>query len=186
MKRFIRVLSLLLVCMCIISTLAPIAYAASGSPITYTGSKYGGNSKYFYVKTKDTDSTKSVKLTLTKGKMKTSDTVDSMMSGLVKEKSLYAAYEIKIYYWNGKSWQKETSYDVYNSSYKTVTLKKSNTYYKIQIYQWKAATTLNSYHNKGVWNYNANVYVDNPYWSTLPKIKVDNAKKCTIYSSNPI
>jgi hypothetical protein len=187
-KRVIRVMSMLLICLCIISMLAPVSYAATKSSITFTGSKYGGNSKYFYVKTNDTSSSKSVKLTLTKGTMTTSDTTDSLMKNLVKSKDLYAAYEIKIAYWDSKSktWKQETSYDVYNSSSKTVTLKKSNTYYRIQVYQWKASTTLTSYKNKGVWNYNSNVYVDSPYWSKLPKIKVSSATRCTIYDSNPV
>ena len=183
-KNFIRIMSMLLMCLCLFSFFTPVTYAASS--ISFTGHKTGGKSQYFYVKTDDTSKSKSVKLTLTKGTLRTCPEKDAMAPSFSKTKSLYAAYEIKIFYYNEKTktWIKEDSYDVYNKSSKTVTFQKSNTYYKVQIYQWQASTTLTSYKNKGVWSYSTvSTQVSNPYWSTLPKIKVSNASKCAIYNN---
>ncbi len=186
-KQVIKALSLFLVCVCFICLYAPSVLAASTtSSKSYTGSSGGGKSHYIYVKTNDTDKSKSVKLTFTKGELKTSDTNDKTWKGLVKSKKLYASYEIKISYRSGSTWKQETSYDVYNKDTKTVTLKKSNTYYRIQVYQWRASTTLTSYYNNSIWRYSSNsTYVDNPYWSTLPKFKVGSATRTTIYTGNP-
>lgn len=186
-KYLIKALALLLVCVCFISFSAPVVQAASTtSSLKFTGSSRGGTSKYIYVKTKNTSLSKSVKLTFEKGTIKT--TSDSgLMGSTAKSFKKYAAYEIKIYYWDGNSWEKENSYDVYNKSSNTVSLKKANTYYKIQVYQWRASTTLTSYKNKGVVSYStSNTYVDDPYWSTLPTFKVGSASRATIYTSNPL
>ena len=186
-KHLIKALSLLLVCACIVGLCAPTAFAASTtSSKSFTGSSRGGTSQYIYVKTNDTKSSKSVKLTFNKGKLTTSDSTDKLMKNCIKTAELRASYEIKISYWNGNTWKQETSYDVYNKDSKTVTLTKANTYYRIQVYQWRVSTTLTSYYNKYVWRYDTfSTYVEDPYWSKLPTFKVGSATRTTIYTSNP-
>lgn len=186
-KYLIKVLSLLLVSVCIISLYAPVAQAASTfTSKSFTGSSRGGTSHYIYVKTDNTNSSKSVKLTCNKGTLKTTSSTD-LLGSLAKSFDIRAAYEIKIYYWDGNSWEKETSYDVYNASSKPITLKCKNTYYKIQVYQWRASTTLTSYYNKGKVRYSASsTYVSDPYWSKLPTFKVSSPSHTTMYTSNPL
>lgn len=186
-KHLIKALSLLLVCLCFISLCAPTALAASTTTSkSFTGSSRGGTSQYIYVKTNDTKSSKSVTLTFYKGTLKTSSSTD-LLGSTAKSFDIRAAYEIKIFYWDGDSWEKETSYDVYNKSSKTVSLSRGNTYYKIQVYQWRASTTLTSYKNNGkVWYSTSSTYVSDPYWSKLPTFKVGSASRATIYTSNPV
>lgn len=186
-KQLIRALSLLLVCVCFISICTPAVLAASTtSSKSFTGSKYGGTSSYIYVKTKNSSSSKSVKLTFNKGTLTTTSET-GLMASLAKSFDKRAAYEIKIYYWDEDRWVKENSYDVYNKSSKTVTLNKKDTYYKIQVYQWRASTTLTSYKKNDVVSYSTSNTADgSPYWSKLPTFKVSSPKKATIYTSNPL
>lgn len=186
-KHLIKALSLFLVCACFIGLCAPTAFAATTtSSKSFTGSSRGGTSHYIYVKTNDTTKSKSVKLTFNKGKLKTTSSTD-LLGSTAKTFEIRAAYEIKIYYWNGKSWVKEDSYDAYNWSSDTIPLKKANTVYRIQVYQWRASTTLTSYKNKGKVSYStSSTYVSDPYWSKIPTFKVGSASCAKIYTSNPL
>ena len=186
-KISIRLLSLLLVFVCFIGICSTAVNAASTtSSKSFTGSEYGGTSKYIYVKTKDTVFKKSIKLTLSKGVLRTASDNYSLLNQYADDFKVPAAYEIKIYFWNGSNWMQESSYDVYNKTTNTVPLIRANTYYKIQVYQWRASTTLTSYINKGVVTPSRNAIIGDANWSSLPKFKAGSATRAKIYTSNPI
>lgn len=186
-KPIIRTLALLLVCICFIGIFAPAVQAAETTKnLPFTGSSNGGTSKYIYVKTDDTEKSKSVKLTFYKGTLDTTNDRAYRDAKMYKTFSVRAAYEIKICYRSGKTWKQEDSYDVYNKPSKTVTLDQSNTYYRIQVYQWRASTTLTSYKKNGVVSYSTTrIFDQGPYWSKVPTFKVGSPSKVTIYTSNP-
>ncbi len=180
MKKFNKAMLVVLVC-----TLFASVFAMTASAKTYTGTKYGYHSDYIYVHTSEENA--KIPLTFTKGKLESSMiSYDHGVEVLSHSTKIYASYEIKVYYWNGKQYVKETSYDVYDKASNTITLKRKNTDYKIQVYQWKVQTTFDSYVNKGKINKNFKKYsYDTAGWSTLPKFSTDTLKNCTIYNKNP-
>lgn len=101
----------------------------------------------------------------------------------------YASYEIKITVWDGEQYVPVNSYDVYCKATNTVKLPKKNKDYRIQVYQWRASTTLTSYMNKCKVGKLPTGFVENgfykPYWSKLPKFSTGTLKNCTMYSKNP-
>lgn len=180
MKILKKVMLVSLVC-----TLFVAIFTVTASAKTYTGTKYGYHSDYIYVHT--TKENAQIPLTFTKGNLESCMTsYDVGVTTASLSSKIYASYEIKIYYWNGKQYVKETSYDVYNKASNTVTLKRKNADYKIQVYQWKAETTFDSYVNKGKIKINLKRYIDGTAgWSTLPKFSTGTLKNCTMYSKNP-
>ncbi|MBQ9921651.1 MAG: hypothetical protein IJO52_05660 [Clostridia bacterium] len=145
---------------------------------TYTGTKYGYKSDYIYVHTNKANA--KIPLTFTKGMLNSAEITYSYNCPGYKEKSMYASYEVKISYWNGNNYVLESNYDIYNKASHTLTLKRKNTDYRIQIYQWRTETTLRSYINKNLfpfkWTQNI---LDTPFWRTLPKFSTGTLKYCT-------
>lgn len=189
MKMFKKVMLILSVC-----TIFATIFTVSASAKTYTGTKYGYHSDFIYVHT--TGENAQIPLTFTKGKLNTDeDFYKYYGESATISYDRYAAYEVKIYYWNGKEYVKETSYDVYNKASHTVTLKRKNTDYKIQIYQWRVKTTYDSYKKYGIvykrltgtagLSIGSGIKDDKPFWLKAPKFSTGSLKKCTMYSKNP-
>lgn len=189
MRKTNKIALFLLVCILFISI-----FTLPASAKTYTGTQSGYHSDYIYVHTNKANAT--IPLTFTKGTINTSKQFcDYNMKSATNSYDRYASYEIKVYYWNGSQYVKETSYDVYNKASNTITLKRKNTDYKIQVYQWKVKTTYDSYKKNGIvpsrYNGTMNLSVgsgikdDDPFWIKLPKFSTGTLKNCTIYSKNP-
>ncbi len=186
-KRITRIGALFLLVVTIITSLMVPALAASTtSSRNCSGDSDGQTWRYVYVKTGDTSNSKKVTLTMTKGKL-----VGKMYGVYDTDKySRYGAYEIKVCYWNGSSWVQEQNYDVYNKSSKTITMKKSNTYYRILVYSWNATTVFRSYFNNGIITTpgvtgDTADYYENCYWSTIPGCTAKPKSGCTMYTSTP-
>ena len=148
LKSIKKIGLLLIVCTLFVTVLSVVTSAK-----TYTGTTYGGKSDYIYVTT--TASNAKVPLTFTKGALNTSKSMyDFYGKGTGNyEKNMYASYEVKVSYWDGSKYVLESNYDIYDKSSNTITLKKANKNYKIQIYQWKVGTTLTSYMNNGKYSF---------------------------------
>lgn len=180
MRKNNKIAIFLLVCI-----LFTAIFTIPASAKTYTGTKYGYHSDYIYVHTSKANAT--VPLTFTKGTLNSYDG-NSIFNAISKD--IYASYEIKITAWNGTKYVPVNSYDVYCKATNTVKLPKSNTDYRIQVYQWRASTTMTSYMNKLKivgklpTGFAENGYY-NPYWSKLPKFSTGTLKNCTMYSRNP-
>ena len=179
--------------------------------IEYTGSAHGGTTETFYVVTGSSSwfDSKSVLFTLSEGTL-CSDYINGI--GNSGQENTVAAYEIKVSYQDKYgNWILETNdnTDIYlykgtdkgykdNGTY-TYTFDRNNTTYKVEIYQWKATTTL--------WSYSTTVnghafgggtfggastdkaalerYPNCTYWSKLPVIMVSEAHNCSIYNICP-
>ncbi|MDO4544392.1 MAG: hypothetical protein Q4C01_07565 [Clostridia bacterium] len=189
MRRLMKLLAFVFAVLFFVTALPTSTLAAQVSSYNcqYTGSKYGGGSKYFYVKA----NSKTCKLTFscTKGVLDW-DGIDVIKLPNAK---VYGTYEIKIYKWDaknnkitGKSLLPEHT-DIWNTKSKTITFKaEKGCYYRVQVYFWRAKTTAESYWLRAVY-----VPLDGaapgptPYWVTLPKITAKNKANCTLYNSMP-
>lgn len=185
-KRMMRVgVIFMLVVMILASMTMPALAASTTSPRDCSGDKDGQTWKYVYVKTGKTSNSRKVTLTMTKG------TIKGMMHNAYETAgfSRYGAYEIKVCYWDGSNWVLEQNYDVYNKSGATITMKKTNTYYRILVYSWNATTVFRSYINKKVINQNlkndSGEYYENCYWSKIPGCTAKPKSGCTMYTSTP-
>lgn len=169
-------------------------FTMTASAKTFTGTKDGYHSDYIYVHT--TKENAKISLNFQKGKLNTDETYyQHYGESSTKTYERYASYEIKVYYWNGKQYVKETSYDVYNKASNTITLKRKNTDYKIQVYQWKVKTTYDSYKKKGIvphrltgtmgLSIGSGIADNDPFWIKLPKFSTGTLKNCTMYNRNP-
>ncbi len=176
MKKFALVL---MICTLLVAVLSVVTSAK-----TYTGTKYGYKSDYIYVHTTKANAT--IPLTIAKGTVHTSENAESHNCGGSTSVPMYASYEVKISYWNGSSYVLESNYDIYCKSSHTIKLLKANADYKIQIYQWRVKTTLDSYIRKGKIAFNDRVYLrESPFWYKLPKFSTGTLKNCSMYSKNP-
>lgn len=179
MKSLKKIGLLVVVCTLIVAALSVVTSAK-----TYTGTKYGYKSDYIYVHTTKANAT--IPLTIAKGTVRTSENADRYDCAGSTSVPMYASYEVKISRWNGSSYVLESNYDIYCKSTHTINLKKANSDYKIQIYQWKVKTTLDSYINKGKIAFSDTMYLrESPYWYKLPKYSTGTLKNCSMYSKNP-
>ena len=180
MKRMNKIVLVSLVCMLLVGALAMLTSAK-----TYTGTKYGYKSDYIYVHTTKANAT--IPLTITKGTVHSSENAETYVNGTGSFSiPMYASYEVKISRWNGSSYVQESNYDIYCKSSHTIKLSKANADYRIQIYQWRVKTTLDSYIRKGKVSFNDKVYLrESPYWYKLPKFSTGTLKNCSMYSKNP-
>lgn len=194
-KKFIAIISILaIIFSCFsFSLTASAATAVSSVNCQNTSSRYGGNSKYFYIKANST--TCKIKFTCGKG------VLDWAGGDIFETADVRGAYQVKIYKWDP---QKGTTVgsivfdkDIYNKSTFTATFKATKgAYYRVQVYFWVAKTTATSYWNKDV-IYNSqsvtllstkvvNVgFYGTPHWDKIPTIKATNGSGCTLYASKP-
>lgn len=186
-KRITRIGAIFLLVIFLVSSMATMAMAASTvSSKNCSGDSDGQTWKYVYVKTGSTKASRQVTLTMTKG------TLIGNLYGEFEDNgySRYGSYEIKVCYWNGSKWVQEQNYDVYNKSSATITMNKTNKYYRILVYSWNATTVFKSYFNKGIITTlgitgdTADHYED-CYWSKIPKCTAKPKTGCTMYSSTP-
>lgn len=178
-KRITRLIALLLCIMSVVTIFVmPVSAASVPSYNCQYSSKSGGGSMYFYVKTGSSSSSRKIDLTMGTGTLY----AVNWNTGKVGSASVYGAYEIKVFYKNSSgNWVLEQDYDVYNKSSDTITCKKTNTVYKIQVYFWRVGTTFNSYWNKNVTTKTLSKKMQARFagssasewneisWSTLPK-----------------
>lgn len=194
-KKFIAIISILaIIFSCFSFTLtASAASAVSSVNCQNTSSRYGGTSKYFYVKANST----TCKLKFTCG----NGVLDWAGGDVYETANVKGAYQVKIYKWNPSTGKTVGSIvydkDIYNKSSFTASFKATKgDYYRVQVYFWVAKTTATSYWNKGI-IYNSarntllstrvvNVgFYGTPHWDTLPTIKAANSSGCTLYASKP-
>ena len=180
-KNIVRILTFVLVLVTLFSLSVP-AFAAKVSSVNIKASATGGVSTYFYA-TVPANKAGSIQLTKGKGRLVINDIFGESLF-------YYASYEIKVWRYVSGSWKLEQDFDAYYTASKTISLKKysSAQKYKIQVYCWKALTTINSYINKYPGERLA-VYaaggVCSPYWSQLPTCVAKNSSNCTLYNSCP-
>ena len=195
-KQIIRLVAL---CLCLVSLIPMSAVSASAATKVSSydcsySSTSGGGSRFFYVKTGDTTKSRQITLSMGTGTISAFNSETSRM----KTATVYGSYEIKVYYKdsNGK-WVLEQDYDVYNKSSATITCKREETVYKIQIYSWRVSTIFNSYWNKNIKTKtlskkfqsifeadSASEFV-NHIWGIVPSCKAKPRSGCTMYNSCP-
>lgn len=187
-KRITRIGAIFLLVIFLVSSMATMAMAASKTTSRdCSGDCDGETWKYVYVKTGSTANSKKVTLTMKKG------TISGKLYGFYDPVSFsrYGAYEIKVCYWNGSKWVQEQDYDVYNRSSKTVTMNRSNTYYRILVYSWRVSTVFKSYMNNNIINDpglsgETGSHYENIIWTTSPKCTATPKEGCTMYTNNPL
>ncbi len=184
-KRLTSIIACLMLVVTIFSCIPFSAMAASTvKSVTHNGKEAGNFSTYIYVKTGSTSKSKKVDLKMTQGEL------FAKYNRVANYKDeAYGAYEIKIRYWDGNKWVCEKKYDVYNEEDCTVTLKKSNTYYSIQVYHWAVKTVFTSYYNNKEISRTLGWSVGNfkdIKWSTNTTYTATPQKGCTMYNGKPL
>ena len=178
-----RALSVLFVLAIIASCFAVNTFAVSSVNCQPTN-KYGGASKYFYVKA--SGSTSKLKFTCGTGNLD--------YGGVGTAIGVRGAYEIKIYKWDKGAGKITGSCiydkDIYNKSSVTISFSSTkNCYYRVQVYFWNATTTATSYFKNRVirsqYRGDAVGVIRTPCWDKLPTITAANASGCTLYTSKP-
>ncbi len=172
MKKILaRVLAMTLVLMTVFGLMA----SASANTISYSGSKAPrfGKSVSFYVTTKDSTNNK-VKAQFAKGNL--------YISGHYGESwSCRGSYEVIVYFKNDAgNWQWESQYTCYNTSSKTITLKKANENYKIVIRAKDAMVVWNSYVKNDIVTPSADCAADANSYSVLWKMNPPEVKLSTV------
>lgn len=182
-----KILALTLALMTMFMLCIP-AMAAETSSISQKSDADGDCKKTFYVKTNSSILAKKLTMTMTKGNLAATYSGNSIGIGF----NVPDSYEVTIWYWNAstKKWVQEDNYDIYCKTSATIKLKKANTYYKILVDSYGAATTVKSYMNKGkIAVLNDMINGSNAYtykWSKLPSWKIVNGANCTLYTTNPV
>lgn len=193
-NSFVKALSLMIALITVFSCFSLNVFAATAvssvncQPID---NKYGGQSKYFYVKASNT--TCKIKFTCGKGQL------DLYGGNVMPTYNVYGSYEIKIYKWDKNKGSITGSClldkDIYNKSSATLSFKaQKGSYYRIQVYFWNATTTATSYWNKNQVTHRPThtsadfvgvAYYDWSNWEKFPSIKAANDSGCTLYSTKP-
>ena len=176
-KTLVRILAMMLVMMTVFTVAVPAL-----ADISQKSDADGDCKKTFYVKTKNTILPKNLKMTMTKGDLEVINTLG------LKWKNQPDSYEITIWYWNAKTkkWVEEDNYDIYYKNSKIITLKKSNTYYKILVDSYGVNTTVKSYIKNMKIAPLEGLNGAKFKWSKLPSWTIKNGANCTIYNSNPV
>ena len=176
MKKTTRLLAWLL---CVVSLVSVFAFPASAKKVekyNCAGTKGGGVSRYFYVETGKTKSSRQIKLTMDRGYIQARDN-GTYKSSMVQ---VYGAYEIKVFYKNSEGrWVLEQDYDVYNKGSATITCEKKNTTYKVQVYSWRVGTVFASYHKNNV---SARTVYGSVKFSKFFKNKANKSRAICCYS----
>ncbi len=132
MKKLTKLtLSFLMVFVVLFSIVVP-ASAATGSPVTYSTSNYGGDKAItFYVNAKSKSTTK-IRYTCTTGHFITN-------MGSFREHEGYFTVEISGRNSNKESWTNVKKVNIKNVTSKTLPMK-GYTQYKIRVWSWKTST----------------------------------------------
>lgn len=146
---------------------------------------YGGETATFYVKTNKPLLAPSVKLTMSKGTIQTAPpTGDSLMDSGIKKFSVYGCYDIHIYYQNDSGkWVKEQDLKAVKESSKTIKFDRKNTFYKVEVYFWKAETIFNKYKGNGIGLAQISAWDTlngERCWSVIPTVTAENSRKCIV------
>ncbi len=178
MKRLISLLIAFMLCMSIVSFATAATITSNNCQYTSSQSS-GGYGKVFYVKT-STKSENKIRFTMGKGTLVPWDAWPSLKC------SVYGSYEIKVSYKSGSSWVLETPAhtDIYCRGTYDYTFQKTNTIYKIQVWNWKPQTIADSYiRNRKISG--STFLADGSYWEKFPTCVAKNQKNCTLYNTCP-
>lgn len=175
--------------LCLVMTMVTLfcVFSICASALTVKSNTYNNTTTVFYVKTQKSIWIKSIKLSMSKGELRSSSTTDSLMSTIVAKESKYGIYKIDVDRWDSKKskWVNDQDMTVKNSSSKTIYFGKSNTVYRVKITCLGATDTVKIYGLRSKFN-KSNTYVTDYCWYKLPKCSTGKTTRCSVYSNNPV